>query len=772
MNRKTTYEDSNMGDIFKILKDYKWSIFFITILATLLSVLYLYMTPALYSTYAILKVKPNVQTQAGEIINSLPTTIKLKDVAEEMSLLQTFKVNANVLNEVDLSVQYYQTKDYRELELYKDMPIHITNIEILNEEIIGKKIAIIPNSKGFSLKYFPTISEKIQHLLFETKLFTIDNNQTYTYNTPIENKYFKGIINQKISNDTPVYFLLNGNQRNIFEHIIRNRLTIEQVEKDTSLIKISYKDNIKERGRKYVDALLENFVNQSIKTKNKKITKTAKYIDSQLGAIKIELKNSEERLEAYQVSENIIQPSIQAKTYIRELSDIEIKSSENELKRKLISNLIDFVKNNNNLTAIAPSLTNLNDSSTLTMIDTLQELHLEEESYTQEYTDQYPKLIRVRIQIENLKVRIQDNLRNLYSNIQYQTKNLQDRKKKYELDMKSLPSKERQLINIKRNYEVKARMYEYLLKKQAENKIVQLSSFSNYHIIDHAYNQNTPVNKNPSLILLLGSILGLILGSALALLRHGQNKYIKNREDIEYLTTLPLYGSIPYLKQGKNKISVNNELKSPFSEAFRTLRTNLQFIKQQDKGTVMLITSTIAGEGKSTSAANLATILEMARYKTILLNFDLRKPTLHKFFDVNNEKGISSFLAGKDSMEDIISSTEFANLDIIPSGPIPSDPSGLVLSKELPVLLEKLKEMYEYIIIDTAPIGIISDTKIVMQHSDLNLIIIREDYAEKEFISTLEEMIEKHEFKNIGLILNASKATGGEYGYGYSYEYK
>jgi capsular exopolysaccharide synthesis family protein len=399
-------------------------------------------------------------------------------------------------------------------------------------------------------------------------------------------------------------------------------------------------------------------------------------------------------------------------------------------------------------------------------------MQIKEEELATEYTDEYPELKTLRKQISTIRTQIQYNLNSLHENIGYENANLLKRKDSYEADMKELPSKERELVNIRRNYEVKSKMYEYLLKKKAENNILQLSTFSDYQIIDNAYNSNIPIKPKRSLILFLSIFMGLTIGILLALLRYSRNTYIRHKEDIEKMTTLPIYGSIPYYKQKKNTINVNTSVKSPYSESFRTLRTNLQFINQTAKSTSILITSTIAGEGKSTTAANLATILEMAKYKTILVNFDLRKPTLHKFFSTNNERGVSTYLSGQHTVEEIISPTEFANLDMISSGPIPSDPAELILSKQLPLLFEQLKEWYEYIIIDTAPIGIISDTKTLMQYSDLNLIIVREDYAKKEFIHTLEEMIEKHDFKNIGLILNASKATGGEYGYGYSYEYK
>lgn len=433
--------------------------------------------------------------------------------------------------------------------------------------------------------------------------------------------------------------------------------------------------------------------------------------------------------------------------------------------------MINFVKNNYNLDAIAPSISKLGDQSTLSLISKLQAAQLEEETLTQEYTDEYPKLKILRRQIASFHNKIIYNLGSLRKDIEYENNNLLKRKLTYEADMKSLPSKERELVNIKRNYEVKSKMYEYLLKKQAENKILQLATFSNYQIIDPAYSSNRPIKPKRTFIVLLGAMLGLIFGFLLAFIRDSKHSYIKSKEDIEKHTLLPIYGTIPYQKHKKGTIYVNKMAKSPFTEAFRTLRTNIQLNSKQNKGTVILITSTVASEGKSTTSANLATILEMAKYKTILINLDLRKPSLHKFFDIQNDRGISNFLNGECSLEDIIYATEFANLDIIPSGPIPSNPSELILSKQLPTTLKKLREQYEYIIIDTAPIGIVSDTKTLMQYSDLNLIIIREDYAKKEFIQTLELMIEKHKFKNVGLILNASKEKDGEYGYGYSYEY-
>lgn len=767
------HKELKFQDILNILRKYKLSIMIITLLSLFLSYGYIYFKPSIYASYSIIKVKANEKAQSEDVINNTISTAKSKDVLEEISLLKTFRINKKSLDDVDFKIQYFIDDLYKKIEVYgDDLPIEITNIEILNPKIIGKMLTVHPTKEGYTISYTMPYKAKIREAIFKTNEFKLEEIKGNQYGETIQTPYFKLNINKKFSFKHPVHFIMAGEKRKIFEERIYNKLNITQLERDTSLIKISFQDTIPQRANLYVDALTKSFIDYSIESKNIQNNETLNFIVEELENIKKELKDSEEKLELHQVSKNIVEPSVQAALYIRNLSDIDIEISENNLKKKLILNLINFIQNNYNLEAIAPSVSKLDDQNTLALITRLQENQVLEDELTLNYTDEYPKLKAVRKQISTIRHQIEYNLKSLHTNIDYENANLLKRKVSYENNMKELPSKERELVNIKRNYEVKSTMYEYLLKKEAENKIIQLATFSDYQIIDDAYNSYVPIKPKKTLILILGIFLGLLLGVLLAFLRHSRNNYIQNKDDIELSTSLPLYGSIPYYKQNKNTIEVNKEAKSPFSEAFRTLRTNLQFMSQENKGTVILVTSTIPEEGKSTTVANLATIMEMAKYKTVVINFDLRKPTLHKFFNVTNNKGVSSFLNGRDSLEEIILPTEFGNLDIITSGPIPTDPSELILSKQLPLLLEKLKEIYEYIIIDTAPIGVVTDTKTLMQYGDLNLIIIREDYAKKEFILTLEEMVEKHHFKNVGLILNASKTQGGEYGYGYSYEYK
>lgn len=728
MNKHIKTNEPNLKQLFKIILQYKWSILLTMLIISSIAFINTYFKPSVYVSNSIIKVKGNEKKQSEDVINNTLSTSKSKDVLEEISLLKTFKINNKALDTVNFKILYFQKNAYKQDEIYdKDVPINISNLTILDKSILGKRITITPKDDTYSLDYEPPYTSKLKAKLFNTKEFHFNTIKNQPFGKKVSNEYFEFQVDKKNKVKQAISFIINGEKRDIFQSLIYPRLKISQLEKDTSLINISFEDTIPQRANLYVNALTKSFIEYSVESKNNQNNETLKFINKELKNIKKQLKNSEDRLEEHQVTTNIVKPSVQASLYIQNLSKLEIEISENNLKHKLVTNLINFVKSNYNLDAIAPSVSKLQDQNTLALISKLQNNQILEEELMQEYTDEYPKLKTLRKQNEAIRKKIEYNLNSLRSNINYKNLNLIKRKKSYENSMKTLPSKERQLVNIKRNYEVKSKMYEYLLKKQAENKIIQLATFSNYQVIDFAYNTNIPIKPKRLLILVLSLFLGLVLGIVIALFRHAKNNYIKDKNELEQITTLPIYGNIPYQKQTKNIITVHKKVKSPFSEAFRSLRTNLQFMSKQNNSTVILITSTVAGEGKSTCVANLGTILEMAKYKTIIINFDLRKPTLHKFFDLDNSKGISSFLAGNHSVDEIISPTEFANLDIIPSGPIPSDPSELILSKKLPTLFEQLKNKYEYIIVDTAPIGIISDTKTLMPLADLNLVIVRED---------------------------------------------
>ncbi len=760
----------NLEKLYSTMINYKWLILLFTIITATMMFIHLYFTPSVYSSNAILEVKSKKNAgMPNDLLFSAFSMGGTGQINKEIEILKTFTINDQALNKVDFKTRYYKDEAYKSIELYQKVPIEIKDITILNRNIIGKEFILYPKSGGFSL----VVKESFPSSIFSDSSLKLNKDTTYDYNKEIINEAFKLTIYKKSKITKPIHFKIYGDNRTVYDKIISKNLNIIQMNKSAPLIKISYQDTIPSRANDYINALTGSFIEQSIILKNEQNNKLLSFIDEQLEKIKGNLETSENKYENYKVVNKIIEPSVQATAYIQELSSIGIKISENRLKEKLVQNLIDFTKHNKNLDSIAPSLMELNDRPTLQLITSLQALQLKEENLLTEYTNAHPQLIAIRKQMHNIRKKILLNIKNLKNNIVQNSSLLISKKQSYENKIKKLPTEEKTLVNIKRDYEVSSTMYNYLLQKRTENEMLIVSTLSDYTVLEQAHASDIAVKPKRALMMMVAMLLGLLMGIVTAVILAGMNKKIKNREDLKSLTDLPLYGIIPYVKQKNIKLEVYNHSNSHFTESFRALRSHLKSKEKGDNGEVILVTSTIGGEGKSMVTANLGAIFQTAGYKTILINLDLRKPTLHTYFNLYDNKGMASYLSGKEHVNEIVFATKYEHLHLIASGEIPDNPAELILSDKLPKLLSLLKKQYDYIIIDTAPIGLVNDTVHLMEETDINLIVVRENYADKSFIDGLDEIIEKNNLDNIGLVLNSSnsKSSKSAYGYGYGYGY-
>ncbi|SFV51530.1 Tyrosine-protein kinase EpsD [hydrothermal vent metagenome] len=749
MHQYREEEKVNIVEVSKTIKSYKWSIFMITLLFSILTYIFLSFQHPVYSSYAIVKIKDISESSNKNLILKSNFSFKEINVKEDITLLKTFYINnkALELNRVNFKVQYYN-RDYKGREIYKQIPINVSDIKILDRSVLGKKITLISKKDGYSIQFKYSSIEKIKSTIFGKSLHKIES-QLFKYGEKISTKYFSLKVN-KLSNFTkPIDIVINGDYRYIYEHIIKNNLDISQIEDEVPLIKISYKDNIQERATKYIDSLTDSFIKESIKNKSEQNNKILQFITHELDTMKSRLDKSEKELERYRVSNKVVQPSEQAKIFIRELSNIEISLSENHLKESLVQNLMKFIKGNYNLDSVAPSLMELNDKPTLELIGVLQSSQLTKGELLSDFTFKHPKVIAIEKKINTIRKKIISNIQNIQRHISQKNENLKSLKASYEEKLKKLPTKERKLINIKRDYEVSSKMYNFLLEKQAENEIAKVATLSNYKVIDRAYGSSSPIGTSHNNILLAFTILGMILGIILAFIRDALNNKIRYIEDIETHTDIPIYGNIPFLKEKEVKLEVYHNSNTAFTESYRTLRTNLQLEEFQ----VILVTSTVDDEGKNITTANLSAIFEIANYKTIAIDLDMRLPTLDILFNIHNVSvGISSYLLGESNLNEIIYPTPYSSLNVIPVGEIPSNPSELVLSNRLPKLIEKLKKEYDYIIINSVPIGAVTDTKHIMRFSDINLVLFREEYSKKSYLSNLNRIAKQKKFKKMGIV--------------------
>ncbi len=730
-------------DFIKTILPYKWSIFFITFMILLLTSIYLYFTPPTYESTATIKIKTDKSLNQLTIKDPISSALSQSDasnIEQEIAILNSFYICDKAINKLNMEVQYFIKEGYRKVEFFANPPIKIENITIYHDKMIGKEFILHPEENGFK------IEQKDNPI-----------SQLFQYNKEIQLKDFKCTIKKESNFSSPIYFKLNGSNRDIYENIVKKRLKLSQLNMEVSIIKLSYKDSSIKRANAYINGLIDVYLAESVTNKNRENNKVLKFINQQLKTIGKTLGKSETQLQEYRVKNKVIEPTKQSRLLLDRLNSIEIKIEENKIKKSLIKNLLILSKNSQYLENMIPTLKALDERPTIELIQKIENMRQNIDKLSIKFTNKHPDIILLETQIRKNQNKVYGNIKNLQQNINQQQKGLYKQKKKNEKKLKKLPKKEKQLIQFQRNYDVNAKMYAYLLEKKSENDLKRVATLSDYEIIDSAYSSRKPVSPKKAMLLIASTIIGLILGTFIAYLRNRLSRKIQTIRDIQELTTLPIYGEIPLLLKKNSAFEVLEHPNSLLTTYFRKLRTKLQLITNKRKGNSLLVTSSMPNEGKTDTILNLSHLFQLAGYKSIIIDLDLYQPTLHQYFNINSKKGISTYLNHRDNVEDIVFKTEYQNLDVILAGEEILNPSELLLSKKLRLMLSTLENSYDYIFINSAPLMVVEESLYFMQFTDINLIVVKENSTKKSFLTNLKQSIELYEFKNIQLLFNTSK---------------
>jgi capsular exopolysaccharide synthesis family protein len=334
-----------------------------------------------------------------------------------------------------------------------------------------------------------------------------------------------------------------------------------------------------------------------------------------------------------------------------------------------------------------------------------------------------------------------------------------------------MPKTELQLRGVERKFDLNEAIYTFLLQKRSEAQIARASSLPDYEIVDSAVIPTSRmVSPKKKLNYILALFLGLLIPTSFIMLKDFLNNRILETDEIEKYTKIPILGKI-FHNFHRSKMVVNDHPNSSVTESFRAVRTNFQFFSEGGKRQVLLLTSSTSSEGKSFCSLNIASVFALNGHKTVLMEFDLRRPKLHQIFNSSNIIGISSYLIDKAIIEDIILPTNIENLDLISDGPAAPNPAELINSERTGELIDKLKEMYDYIIIDSAPSGILAETLLLMKHADLNIFVVRLEYSMKETFKNAIKTIENNKFNNISILINDLNVKREAYKYGYTTKY-
>jgi tyrosine-protein kinase Etk/Wzc len=766
-NNQIQNDEIDLADLFKTIMKYKYIIALFAIIFTLAAGVFAYTKPSVYSSFSTIELQ--------EDKNSFSTQDALKDafsggtvnLENQIQILKSKSLQDDAVKYLNLGTRYFSTKNYREFEYYKNSPFIVID-KVLEDVIYGTNFVLTPiDEESFRLEIKPISKYSKRGILATLGVQPLEDyekityDQVHKYNQEISTPWFTIQIT-KISPLENEEYSFSFVHPSISSDIYFSQLSITQVTEKASVLAASIEDGVSLRAADLLNSLFKAYLVQEIDRKSEVANLSLTFIDNQLDEINAKLKVSESDLESYKESNDVITLSSKAESISKQLVEYETKMQELSIEENIMNNLYQYISSNQNLSGLTVGSITFADPVLASLIKNLHELSAQKDTLLMDYTELHPEVQKLEKTVASLRRQIIASLKNNLGQISQRKASLNGLIDKYKSSLETLPKQERDLTRLTRHFSVNEKVYSFLLEKRAETAILKSSTISNGRVLDQALNFKKSIKPKRILIVLVGLILGIIVGLAYAFLREFLNHTIKNTEEIEKYSSMPIYGVIPLNK--------NKKTSNVFLEAFRSIRTNLQFLPQNEKSRVISITSSVSGEGKTTIASKLAQIIAQSDKRVIVLDMDLRKASIHKEFDLANNIGMSNYLTHQNSLEEVIKKTNSKNVDVITTGVLPPNPSELILTNAMKKLLEELKESYDYIIMDTPPVGLVTDALILMNYSDITFTVVRANYTRKEFIRNLDRLSKEHSHNHVGMILNGVE-IGDKYGYGYGVSY-
>ena len=547
-------------------------------------------------------------------------------------------------------------------------------------------------------------------------------------------------------------------------------MSIAPTSKTTSVVNISLQNSSTQRGKDFINKLIEVYNVNTNNDKNEVAQKTAEFIDERIGIISKELGSTEQDLETFKRTAGITDLSSEAKIALEGNAEYEKRRVENQTQISLVKDLQRYLQGSDY--EVLPSNVGLKDEALAAAIAKYNEMLMERNRLLRTSTENNPTIINLTSSIHAMRANVVASMDATLKGLQITKADLQREAKRFSQRISDAPTQERQFVSIARQQEIKAGLYLMLLQKREENAITLAATANNAKIIDAAIPDEAPVAPKKMMILLAALLLGAGIPVGIIYLVSLTQVTIEGRADVEKLTTLPVIGDIPVADDLKgSSIAVFENQNNLMSETFRGIRTNLQFLLEEGQKVIM-VTSTVSGEGKSFVSANTAISLSLLGKKVIIVGLDIRKPGLNKVFSLSTkEQGITQFLTDpKRNIMDLVQQSDInANLFILPGGAVPPNPTELLARKGLEEAIAQLKQHFDYIVLDTAPVGMVTDTQLISRVADLTLYVCRADYTRKSEFALVNELATTNKLPRISIAINGLDLKKKKYGYYYGY---
>ena len=688
------------------------------------------------------------------------------NVDNEIEVLRSKSLSREVVNNLGLFVTYMDEDEFPSKELYHTSPVLVSLTHQEADKLPGRmEINMILQPTG-ALGVQITVGEKEYRKQFD-KLPAVFPTDEGTVAFFANNDTLSAVCPENITKERHITAFINRPFSVLKEYV--NSLSIAPTSKTTSVVVISLENTNTRRGRDYINKLLEMYNINANNDKNEVAQKTAEFIDERIGIISKELGSTEQDLENFKRSAGITDLSSEAQIALTGNAEYEKKRVENQTQINLVMDLQRYMKGNEY--EVLPSNIGLQDAASAGAIDRYNQMLVERKRLLRTSTENNPTIINLDTSIRAMRTNVQATLDATLKGLQITKEDLAREASRYSRRINDAPTQERQFVSIARQQEIKSGLYLMLLQKREENAITLAATANNAKIIDEALADDNPISPKKMLVYLAALVLGVGLPVGVIYLI-GLTKFkIEGRADVEKLTSLPVVGDIPLADEKTGSIAVFENQNNLMSETFRNVRTNLQFMLENGKN-VILVTSTISGEGKSFISANLAISLSLLGKKVVIVGLDIRKPGLNKVFNIpKKEHGITQYLTNTTAnLMDFVQPSDInKNLFILPGGTVPPNPTELLARGGLEKAIETLKANFDYVILDTVPVGMVTDTLLIGRVADLSVYVCRADYTHKAEFTLINELAENNKLPNLCIAINGLDLNSRKYGYYYGY---
>ncbi|MEQ9064223.1 MAG: polysaccharide biosynthesis tyrosine autokinase [Vicingaceae bacterium] len=748
-------------------------ILLVLLLSFLASLLYLRYTVPIYQSGLVLQISSS--NTAGKVLK-VEDIYENEDISANIELLRSTYLLNRAIKSLPLEVSYFNQGQFLTYELYTTSPFEV-RYSISDSAVLNRPFnLVIYDYEHADLIYKYAGKEEVQSFNLSEEVgtewgkFKIEIND-YDYIQKLRGEFSK----------QEFIFVINHPESLTKQY--SKRLDINLLNKSAKTISISFKDGNPQKSVDMVTALAREYDKYDLEKKKKSSSKILSFINDQLDVVYKRMRSSEKSIKSFKKDNKIPDVEEFSSFYLKDLNELDKQVIDIELELSILEEIERSIARESkeiDVYNLLPILSGTNFESSITqLINSLHQLLIQREKSQFEVTRDNETVKSLNYQIEIQKKLLINSIYEFRENLTSQKRNIQAKSLEMEAKFYSVPEKELEYAQLNRLFLSDEKFFTLLLEKRTEYSISEAGFVPQNIVLEKAVKPSKPVSPKRNLAMLSFLLGGLSLSLLGLVVRYLIHNDITSLNEITKHThaSIGILGIIPRYKKDipLSQLIVNENPKSLIAEAFRTIRSNLQFISNEDGAKIMAITSTISGEGKTFIAINLGGIIAYSGKRVIIVDLDMRRPKIHSGFGVENEKGMSTLLISKDTVENCIHKSKLDNLDFITAGPIPPNPSELIINGKIQDILAELKKSYDVIIIDNPPVGLVTDGISIIQQADYPIYIFRAEYSKKNFIQNVDRLFNEYRLARLSIILNGvdinKRSYGYNYGYGYGYGY-